>query len=347
VPQEYTDGPVAALRRIAFLMERGREETRRVEAFRRAASVILPLDPDEVADRATDGTITELPGIGPSTGAVITEAVRGRLPERLARLEEQHAGPLAPGGREVRAALRGDCHSHSDWSDGGSPIEEMAMTAMELGHDYLVLTDHSPRLRVANGLSVERLGRQLGVVEAVNAHLGGAFTLLKGIEVDILDDGSLDQTDEMLARLDLRVASVHSKLRMDSGPMTRRMVAAVANPFTNVLGHCTGRRVEGNRGMRPQSEFDARAVFEACVEHDVAVEINSRPERRDPPTRLLELARDIGCLFSIDSDAHAPGQLDMLDYGSERAEEAGIDPDRIVNTWELDRLLAWADPAGR
>ena len=120
-------------------------------------------------------------------------------------------------GATLRAALRGDLHSHSDWSDGGSPIEEMAFTAIELGHEYLVLTDHSPRLTVANGLSVARLTKQLGVVDAVNEHLAGSgFTLLKGIEVDILDDGGLDQTDEMLARLDVRVASVHSKLRMDA-----------------------------------------------------------------------------------------------------------------------------------
>jgi putative hydrolase len=216
------------------------------------------------------------------------------------------------------------------------------MTAMELGHDYLVLTDHSPRLRVANGLSAERLTRQLGVVDAVNEHLGGAFTLLKGIEVDILDDGSLDQTPEMLGRLDVRVASVHSKLRMDSDAMTRRMVAAVRNRFTNVLGHCTGRLVRGSRGIRPQSQFDARAVFEACAEHDVAVEINSRPERRDPPTDLLRLAVEIGCLFSIDSDSHAPGQLDFLVHGCARAEEVGLDPDRIVNTWPREKLLAWA-----
>ena len=274
---------------------------------------------------------------------MIADAVRGVVPERLAALEREHAGPLAPGGRELRARLRGDLHSHSDWSDGGSPIEEMAFTAMELGHEYLVLTDHSPRLTVAHGLSAERLSRQLDVVDAVNEHLaGGGFTLLKGIEVDILDDGALDQTDELLGRLDVRVASVHSKLKMESGAMTRRMVAAIRNPRTNVLGHCTGRLVTGDRGTRPGSTFDAKAVFEACAEHDVAVEINSRPERRDPPTKLLELARDIGCLFSIDSDAHAPGQLDLLDYGCERAEEAGIDPDRIVNTWPLDRLLDWA-----
>ncbi len=341
--ETYDAGPVAALRRIAFLMERGREDSRRIEAFRSAAATILPLPAEEVAARAEVGTLTELSGIGPSTSKVITDAVRGVLPERLAKLEAEHDGPLARGGRELRALVRGDLHSHSNWSDGGSPIEEMAFTAIELGHEYLVLTDHSPRLRVANGLSAERLTRQLGVVDAVNEHLGGSFTLLKGIEVDILDDGSLDQTDEMLALLQVRVASVHSKLRMDPQPMTRRMIGAIRNPFTNVLGHCTGRLVTGNRGTRPSSEFDAKAVFEACVEHDVAVEINSRPERRDPPTKLLELARDLGCLFSIDSDSHAPGQLDMLDYGCERAEAAGIDPDRIVNTWPLDRLLAWAN----
>ncbi len=334
---------MAALRRIAFLLERSRAETYKVKAFRSAAATILELAPDDVAARAGDGRLRELPGIGASTAEVIEAAAAGRMPDRLAKLEAETGGPLVEGGEKIRAALRGDLHSHSDWSDGGSPIEEMAFTAIELGHEYLVLTDHSPRLKVANGLSVARLTRQLEIVEAINEHLGDSFTLLKGIEVDILDDGALDQTDEMLARLDLRVASVHSKLAMDRRLMTRRMVAAVQNPFTNVLGHCTGRLVTGNRGKRGQSEFDAQEVFAACVENDVAVEINARPERRDPPTKLLEMAIEAGCLFSIDSDAHAPGQLDFQVYGCARAEELGLDPDRIVNTWPRHRLVSWAE----
>src|SRR6195952_3954260 len=252
----YDGGPVGALRRIAFLLERSRAETYKVKAFRAAADTILPLG-DQVAERVRAGTLRELPGIGASTAEVIVAAVEGRTPARLAKLEKETGGPLVEGGEALRGCLRGDLHSHSDWSDGGSPIEEMAFTAIELGHDYLVLTDHSPRLTVANGLSVARLTKQLGVVEAVNEHLGGSFRLLKGIEVDILDDGSLDQTEEMLGRLDVRVASVHSKLAMDKALMTKRMVAAVRNPFTNVPGHCTGRLVTGNRGMRKQSEFDA------------------------------------------------------------------------------------------
>lgn len=342
----YDGGAIAALRRIAFLLERGRADSYKVKAFRGAAAAILPLPEEQVAAAAADGTLTDIPGVGASTAKVIADAVAGRTPERLAEAEREYGAPLTRdgAGEALRARLRGDLHSHSDWSDGGSPIEEMAMTAIELGHDYQVLTDHSPRLRVASGLSAERLARQLDVVDAVNAHLGGEFRLLKGIEVDILDDGGLDQTEEMLDRLELRVASVHSKLGMDPEPMTKRMVTAIRNPFTNVLGHCTGRLVTGNRGTRGPSRFDARAVFEACAEEGVAVEINSRPERRDPPTRLLELARDIGCVFSIDSDAHAPGQLDFPILGCERAEAAGIDADRIVNTWPLERLLEWARP---
>jgi len=171
------------------------------------------------------------------------------------------------------------------------PIEEMAEAARDIGHEYVVLTDHSPRLKVAHGLSAERLEKQLDVVAALNDEFA-PFRILTGIEVDILDDGTLDQKPSLLARLDVVVASVHSKLRMQALEMTPRLVAAISNPHTDILGHCTGRLVTG-RG-RPESEFDAEVVFAACAQFDVAVEINSRPERLDPPKRILRLAVEAG-----------------------------------------------------
>ena len=303
-------------------------------------TTVRELGPEQVAAHAEAGTLQSVPGIGKATAGVIGEAVRGALPAYLSALQDK-AGSLVNGGEDLLGMVQGDCHTHSTWSDGGSPIDEMVLTALELGQRWMVITDHSPRLRIANGLSPERLAQQIGVVDAIDGHLGGAFTLLKGIEVDILDDGSLDQSEDLLARLDLVTASVHSKLRMNAAPMTRRMVTAASDPRVNVLGHCTGRLVTGSRGTRPQSQFDARAVFEACVEHGTAVEINSRPERCDPPDELIALAQEIGCLFAIDSDAHAPGQLEMKAFGAERAHRLGIEPDRIITTWDVDRLLGW------
>jgi len=332
--------PIVDLRRIAFLLEAAQEPTYRVRAFRTAASLLQRLPAGEIATRSQAGSLRELPGIGEVLERSIAESLRGEVPVYLRRLEATGGGVVADLGAELCSALRGDCHVHSDWSDGGSPIAEMAATARELGHRYMVLTDHSPSLKVANGLSAARLEQQLVEVAGLNAELA-PFRILTGIEVDILPDGSLDQDRELLARLDLVVGSVHSELRMAERLMTRRLVTALADPMLDVLGHPTGRMVAGQR-RRPPSAFDAEIVFAAAVRFDKAVEVNARPERLDPPKRILRLAVEAGCRIAIDSDAHAPGQLAWLPYGCDRAAACGVEADAVVNTWEVDQLLAWA-----
>jgi putative hydrolase len=333
-----TRDAVADLRRIAFLLERAHESTYRVRAFRTAAAVLRRRDPDEIARLVRTGELVRLKGVGEVTARCVAESVGGEPPAYLQRLEAIEPTPLDEAAEALLDAIRGDCHSHTDASDGGSPLREMVETAQALGHDYLVITDHSPRLTVANGLSAERLRAQLEDIAELNAELSG-FRVLTGIEVDINEDGSLDQDEDLLAELDVVVASVHSKLKMPAGEMTERMLTAIENPHVDVLGHCTGRMVAGNR-KRPGSQFDADAVFAACAEYGVAVEVNSRPERLDPPRPLLRKAVAAGCSFTIDTDAHAPGQLDWLRNGCERAAECEVPADRVLNTWPLERLLS-------
>ncbi|HEX5332417.1 MAG TPA: PHP domain-containing protein [Cellulomonas sp.] len=325
------------MRRVAFLLERSQADEHRSAAFRGAARVVADLPADVLMARVAARTLTDLPGIGARTAEVVSAAVRGEHVEYLDRLE-QEAQPAPQAGAALRAQLRGDLHAHTDASDGHSPLRDMVLAAAELGHEYLAITDHSPRLTVAHGLSAARLRSQLAQVAELRAG-GGPFRVLSGIEVDILDDGALDQDDALLDELDVVVASVHSKLRMDRAAMTRRMLAAVSNPRVDVLGHCTGRQLTGK--LRPPSEFDAAAVFEACAAHGTAVEINSRPDRLDPPHALLEVAIAAGCVFSIDSDAHAPGQLDWQVAGCARAAEHDLQVDRVVDTWPVERLLNW------
>lgn len=330
--------PVEALERIAYLLERGREETYRVRAYRGAAAAIKGFDEEILRTMAAQGKLRQLPGIGEKTEQVILEALTGEIPAYLRKLEGNLDKNLDERATAIRAALHGDCHLHSDWSDGGSPIRDMAIAARELGHEWMALTDHSPRLTIAKGLSADRLRQQIALVKELNDELA-PFRILTGIEVDILDDGGLDQEEELLAGLDIVVASVHSKLRQESEGMTARMLAAVRNPLVNVLGHCTGRIVVG-RG-RPESEFDSEAVFGACAKHNTAVEINSRPERLDPPDRLLHQAVELGCFFTIDTDAHAPGQLEWQPYGCTMAAACGVPLERIKNTLHSAEFLQW------
>ena len=358
--------PADALRRVAYLLDRTLAPSQKALAFAKATETVESLGADVIAAKHAEGTLGDLPGIGKSTGSVIAEALDGKVPEYLRKLEDASEVPLSEAAAPYRAALKGDCHLHSNWSDGGAPIEVMARTAQALGHEYIVLTDHSPRLTVAHGLNRDRLLDQLRVIDDLNEQLA-PFRVLTGMEVDILDDGALDMDEDLLDRLDIVVASVHSKLKMPADEMTRRMVLAIASPHTDILGHCTGRKVSSSQvarvlagddpagpaavlddperdasPKRAQSAFDAELVFAACAKFDKAVEINSRPERQDPPDELLELALEWGCKISIDTDAHAPGQLEWQAFGCEKAARHEIELDRIVNTWDADTLLEWA-----
>jgi histidinol phosphatase-like PHP family hydrolase len=330
--------PVEALERIAELLQRGREPAYRVQAFRRAAREISRIDDAELRFLAENDRLKELPGVGDKTAVVIKEALAGETPSYLANLLEHVSEPGSEVGEALRTQLKGDLHSHSDWSDGGHTIRAMAEKARVLGHEYLALTDHSPRLKVANGLTAERLREQLDVVAELNEELA-PFRILTGVEVDILDDGALDQSAEMLARLDFVVASVHSKLRMESAAMTKRMVAAIASPHVDVLGHCTGRLLMG-RG-RPPSDFDAPVIIEACKAFDTALEVNCRPERLDPPRTILRAAGEAGIRIAISTDAHATEQLEWQVYGTDRAAECGVATDRVVNSMGAADLLGW------
>ena len=299
--------------------------------------VVDTLGDAELAQRAAAGTLTEVDGLGPSTARVIAEALTGVEDGYLAELEQRSRVPVGAGGPVIER-LRGDCHCHTTWSDGGASLRAMATTAAALGHEWVAITDHSARLTVAHGLDEGRLRRQMSEIAQLNIEMA-PFRILTGMEVDILADGSLDLSDELLAELDVVVASVHSKLRMPSEEMTPRMVAAVANPHTDILGHCTNRKLVG--GGRPQSSFDADIVFAACAQFDKAVEINCRPERQDPPEELLRLAVEWGCKVTVDTDAHATGQLEWQAYGADKAVRCDVPIDDIVNTWPVEAFLEW------
>ncbi len=331
--------PVEALERVVHCLDRAHETGFKTKAFVRALEIVRATPPEELEARAAAGTLTDLEGIGDSTARLITETLRGDT-SYVDKIEAETGVKLTDQGAKYRAALKGDCHLHSKWSDGGATIEAMARTARGLGHDYMVLTDHSPRLTIAHGLSKERLDQQLEDVAKLNKKMA-PFRILTGIEVDILEDGSLDHTDDVLSQLDVVVASVHSKLRMERQAMTERMVRAVASPHVDILGHCTGRMI----GKRDPSTFDADYVFAACAQFHTAVEINCRPERLDPPRPLLELAIQYGCYFSIDSDAHATGQLEWQPLGCNRAAECDVPLERVINTWAADDLLRWVQAA--
>ena len=321
--------PAADLRAIAFCLERALEPTYRVRAFRTAAAASTAR-PRRARRPARAGTLDRADGHRQGHGAVVAESLAGEEPVYLRRRRGPHGdAPVDRGRRSAARGAAGDCTRTRDWSDGGSPIEEMAATARDLGHEYIALTDHSPRLTVANGLTAERLRSSSTSSPSSTRFADEAAAARRAVPHPHRHRGATStstarstRTDELLAELDVVVASVHSKLRMPRDGDDRadaRARSPTRTPTCSATApDARSRHGRGGKG-RPESEFDAEAVFAACAQHGVAVEINSRPERLDPPKRLLRLAVEAGCDFAIDTDAHAPGQLDWQHLGCERA----------------------------
>ena len=226
--------------------------------------------------------------------------------------------------------LRCDLHMHTDWSDGRGTLRQMVEAAASLGHEYIAITDHSESSRIANGLTPERLLAQIQQVREINAEIDG-MEVLTGSEVDILKDGSLDFSDELLAQLDIVVASVHASLSMSESEMTDRVIRAIENPYVTIIGHPTGRLL----GRRPGYAINLEAVIDAAVANHVALEINAAPSRLDLEPSAVRLARARGVLLSVNTDAHAVADVGRGLFGINVARRGWLEKTNVLNTYSL------------
>ena len=237
---------------------------------------------------------------------------------------------------EVRH-IRADLHTHTTWSDGVASVQQMAEAAIQRGRKVLAITDHSGGLAVAQGLTVERLHQQRAEINQVQQRLGDAILLLQGSEIEIRADGSLDYPDEVLAGLDIVIASLHTSLRQERAVITARLLNAIRNPHVDVIGHPSGRLMPNREG----ADLDWEQVLATAKETGVALEIDAHPSRMDLDEVYARRAAEMGIPLTIDTDAHAPDQLDLMEYGVSVARRAWVGPDSIINTWKTEKLLSF------
>ncbi|HET7420231.1 MAG TPA: PHP domain-containing protein [Candidatus Dormibacteraeota bacterium] len=321
-----------ALSEIGYLLRQQEKERYRARAFSAAAWSIVLTRPD-LRKLAKSDQLTSLEGVGDGIARVLKELVETGGSRYLNRLREQMRQPA----RDDESSLdfdgyRGDLHCHTTWSDGRATMQEMAEGAQALGYEYLGITDHSPRITVVHGLDAEKLVAQSREMAEVQKRVD--VQLLQGIEVDILEDGSLDLPDAVLEILDVVIASPHVKLRTEPAAMTERMMRAVGHPHVDVIGHPTGRRP----GSREGATYDFEAVFKEAAKRNVALEIDCDPARLDLSPEMARTARDLGCSFVVSSDAHAPAEFAYVPMALWMAKRAGIPKDRILNFRPLDEL---------
>ena len=325
------------LSEIGYLLRQDPEQRFRAKAFS-AAAWSLALERPNLASLHNSNGLTSIEGVGPGIAKVLTELMETGSSRYVNRLREQMNQPAQPDESRLDfARYQGDVHSHSNWSDGRATMLEMARGAEAMGYRYLGVTDHSPRIKVVNGLNAERLLAQSREMAEVQAQVPNV-ALLQGIEVDILEDGALDLPDMVLELLDVVIASPHVKLRQEPAAMTERMLRAVSHPHVDVIGHPTGRRP----GSREGANYDFEAVFQEAARHHVALEIDCDPARMDLSPEMARLALELGCNFALDADAHAPAEFAYVPMGLWMARRAGIPQERILNFKPLEALTPFA-----
>ena len=328
--------------------------------YKRAAKVVIGL-PVSVAELVAAGSLRDVEFIGPSSARIITEVVeQGRSPSVEAAVAKSTTPSQVMSRREFRAAYlshfamqralaaplgkkviargdyRGDFQMHSTWSDGGESIASLADACLELGHTCLGITDHSYGLPIAGGISMTDAAAQHREIDQLNAKLAGRFRVFKGIEANILADGALDLQPAERSMFEFVVASPHSLLRRNED-QTARMVAAVSAPGVAILGHPRGRVFNS----RPGVKADWFRVFEIAAKRRVAIELDGSWHRQDIDFELAAHARDAGCIFALDSDAHSIGELRFSDYAIAHARLARIPKSRVINCWSTDQLEEW------
>lgn len=329
--------PDAAARHLAEIAYHLRrlEEPYRARAFDRAALAVNR--ETDLADLLARGRLTSIDGVGEGIAKVLAALIEAGTSSYLTELRERAGVELDGTPVLDMATYQGDLHSHTTWSDGKASMREMAEAARARGYRYLGITDHSARMPTVHGLGADRLRAQAEEIAATEEAVG--IRLLRGIEVDINEDGSLDLPDDMLEQLDVVIASPHVGLRMDARAMTDRMLRAVSHPAVDVIGHPTGRRL----GRRPGARYDFERVFRLAAERGVAMEIDCSPERTDLSPELARMAAELGCRFALDSDAHAPREFGFVSVQLWCPQLAGLGPERFLN-WlpisELEEALA-------
>lgn len=250
----------------------------------------------------------------------IEAALRGKLPKLVTDQD-----------------LRGILHCHTDASDGTETLETMAKATRQRGFEYFGVADHSKSAHYAGGLSVEEITQQHREADRLNKRFGNDFRILKGIESDILADGSLDYDDDVLERFDFVVASIHGRFKLDRKAQTQRLLRAISDPHTTIIGHMTGRQLQ----RRPGYEIDVEKVLRACAKHDVVVEINAHPWRLDLDWRWHQAALEFGCMLSINPDAHSIPELDHMQWGVQMARKGGVAADRVLNAMTLPEITRY------